>query len=104
MNELNRKKNIDNKQYILKENLDSFLINKIFINKFLTGLWNNPEVMYQILNHSDPKDIKEGLAALVVDNFYTNYLSGKVVGMVGDMLILKQDFDFFAVSIKSFIS
>ena len=79
MNELNRKKNIDNKQYILKENLDSFGINKIFINKFLTGLWNNPEVMYQILNHSDPKDIKEGLAALVVDNFYTNYLSGNYI-------------------------
>lgn len=34
----------------------------------------------------------------------TNYLSGKVVGMVGDMIILKQDFDFFAVSVKSFIS
>jgi hypothetical protein len=38
MNELNRKKNIDNKKYILENNLDSFGINKIFINKFLTGL------------------------------------------------------------------
>ena len=79
MNELNRKKKIEKKEYILKESLDTFGINKIFINKFLTGLWNNPEVMYQILNNSDPKDIKEGLASLVVDNFYTNYLSGNYI-------------------------
>ena len=79
MNELNRKKKTDNKKYILIENLDSFGINKIFINKFLTGLWNNPDVMYQILKNSEPSNIKEGLASLVVDNFYTNYLSGNYI-------------------------
>ena len=79
MNELNRKKNIDNKKYILKENLDCFGLNKIFINKFLTGLWNYPEAMYHILNHSDPRDIKDSLAFLIVDNFYTNNLSGNYI-------------------------
>ena len=79
MNELNRKKNIDNKKYILENNLDSFGINKIFINKFLTGLWNYPEAMYQILNNSEPHDIKTGLASLVVDNFYINNLSGNYI-------------------------
>ena len=79
MNELNRKKNIDNKKYILEKNLDSFGINKLFINKFLTGLWNYPEAMYQILNNSEPHDIKTGLASLVVDNFYINNLSGNYI-------------------------
>ena len=79
MNELNRKKNIDNKKYILENNLDSFGINKIFINKFLTRLWHYPEAMYHILNHSDPHDIKTSLASLVVDNFYINNLSGNYI-------------------------
>jgi hypothetical protein len=81
MNELNKKKNknSDNKNYILRDNLECFGLNKIFINKFLTGLWNYPEAMYQILNHSEPRDIKESLASLVVDNFYTNYLSGNYI-------------------------
>ncbi|MDO4200342.1 MAG: DUF2797 domain-containing protein [Clostridia bacterium] len=34
----------------------------------------------------------------------TDYISGKAVGMVGDIIILKQNSDFFAVSIKNFIS
>ena len=79
MNELNRKKNIDNKKYILEKNLDSFGINKIFINKFLTRLWDYPEAMYHILNHSDPHDIKTSLASLVVDNFYINNLSANYI-------------------------
>ena len=79
MNELNRKKNINNKKYILEKNLDPFGINKIFINKFLTRLWHYPEAMYHILNHSDPHDIKTSLASLVVDNFYINNLSGNYI-------------------------
>ena len=79
MNELNRKKNIDNKKYILETNLDSFGINKIFINKFLTRLWHYPEAMYHILNHTDPHDIKTSLASLVVDNFYINNLSANYI-------------------------
>ena len=81
MNELNKKKNknSENINYILRDNLECFGLNKIFINKFLTGLWNYPEAMYQILNHSEPRDIKESLASLVVDNFYTNYLSGNYI-------------------------
>lgn len=33
-----------------------------------------------------------------------DYLSGKSIGMVGDMIILKQNSNFFVVSIKGFIS
>ena len=79
MNEINRKKNMDNKKFILKENLECFGLNKIFINKFLTGLWSYPEAMYHILNHSEPRDIKDGLAFLIVDNFFTNNLSGNYI-------------------------
>ena len=56
----------------------------------------NPKYFY---NHT-PKNFFDYIS--YIKN--TDYLSGKVVGMVGDMIILKQDFDFFAVSVKSFIS
>ena len=79
MNEINRKKNKDNKKYILQENLESFGINKIFINRFLTGLWNYPEAMYKILNKSEPHELKTGLASLVVDDFYINNLSANYI-------------------------
>ena len=79
MHELNRKKNIENKKYILEPNLNIFGINKIFINKFLTRLWEYPEAMYHILIHSDPQDIKTSLAPLIVDNFYINNLSANYI-------------------------
>ena len=80
MNELNLKQNTDNqKVYELQENLNAFGINKIFISKFLTALWNYPKAVYHILNHSDPGDIKTSLAPLIVDNFFTNNLSGNYI-------------------------
>ena len=80
MNELNKKQNTDNKKvYQLQENLNDFGINKIFITKFLTALWNYPEAIYHILNHSNARDIKTSLAPLIVDNFFTNNLSGNYI-------------------------
>lgn len=80
MNELNKKQNTDNKKvYQLQENLNDFGINKIFISKFLTSLWNYPEAIYHILNHSNARDIKANLAPLIVDNFFTNNLSGNYI-------------------------
>ena len=35
--------------------------------------------MYHILNHADPREIKDSLAFLIVDNFYTNNLSGNYI-------------------------
>ena len=81
MNEFYNKINPDNKlvTYELIDNLEGFGINKIFINKFLNGLWKKPEVMFKILNHSEPREIKTNLGPLVIDNFYTNYLSGNYI-------------------------
>ena len=86
MNEVNRKKMNLNKNYkddknneqilVLNDNLEPLGINKIFIGTFLTGLWNYPEAMFKILKNTGGKDIKTNLAPLIVDNFYTNYLSG----------------------------
>ena len=86
MNELNRKKKSltkknnndkNNEQiFVLNDNLEPLGINKIFIGTFLTGLWNYPEAMFKILKNTGGKEIKTNLAPLIVDNFYTNYLSG----------------------------
>ena len=64
---------------MLIENLECFGLNKIFINKFLIGLWNYPEAMYHILNHSEQRDIKDNLVFLIIDNIYTNNLSGNYI-------------------------
>ena len=86
MNEINRKKMSLNKKnnndkineqiFVLNDNLEPLGINKIFIGTFLTGLWNYPEAMFKILKNSGGKEIKTNLAPLIVDNFYTNYISG----------------------------
>ena len=86
MNEINRKKMSLNKKnnndknneqiFVLNDNLEPLGINKIFIGTFLSGLWNYPEAMFKILKNSGGKEIKTNLAPLIVDNFYTNYLSG----------------------------
>ena len=87
MNEINKKKmmnlnkkNNDDKNseqiFVLNDNLEPLGINKIFISTFLTGLWNYPEAMFKILKNTGGKEIKTNLAPLIVDNFYTNYLSG----------------------------
>ena len=79
MNELNRKRKKERKRYIFMDNLDEFGINKLFISRFLTSLWNCPEAMYKILINSDPIEIQTNLAPLIVNNFYINYLSGNYI-------------------------
>ncbi len=79
MNELNRKRKKERKRYIFMDNLDEFGINKLFISRFLTSLWNCPEAMYKILINSDPVEIQTNLAPLIVNNFYINYLSGNYI-------------------------
>ena len=83
MNELNKKQNTDNKKvYQLQENLNDFGINKIFISKFLTSLWNYPEAIYHILNHSNARDIKANLAPLIVDNFLQIIYQGIILKII----------------------
>ena len=73
--ELNLQKNKNVKIFIQKD-LSVLGINKIFIQRFIMLLWNNPKLMIKILNNVDIKELKENLAPFVVDNFYNNYLSG----------------------------
>ena len=65
-----------NLKIILEKNIDSFGINKIYVQKFLIKLWENPKLIFIILKNADLKELKEILAPFIVDNFYNNYLSG----------------------------
>ena len=67
--ELYRQKN-KNVKIIFENNIDIFGIYKIFIQKFLGKLWENPKIMFIILKNTEIKELKENLA------FYNNYLSG----------------------------
>lgn len=73
-----KKKEVD-KIYLLKQNLDDFKINKVFISAFLKGLWNCPEAMYHIFINTDPSIVKSKLAPFVIDNFYNSNLSGNYI-------------------------
>ena len=76
--ELYRQKD-KNIKIIIENNIDSFGIYKVFIQKFLIKLWENPKIMYIILKNSEIKELKDNLAPFIVDNFYNNYLSGNYV-------------------------
>ena len=68
-----------NIKIIIENNIDSFGIYKVFIQKFLIKLWENPKIIYIILKNSEIKELKDNLAPFIVDNFYNNYLSGNYV-------------------------
>ena len=48
----------------------------MYIHPFLNFLWNSPEIMYHILVNTETEAIESNLASLVVNNFYSNFLSG----------------------------
>ncbi len=73
---MNIKKNITEKEKIIKPNLDCFSINKVFLSSLLKSLWNYPEAMYHILLNSDVEVVQKDLASFIVNNFYCNHLSG----------------------------
>ena len=52
-------------------------LNKVFISSFLKTLWNRPDIMYHILENTEPENVKDNLASFVVNNLYCNLLSGK---------------------------
>ena len=56
--------------------MKNFGINKVFISSILNHLWNCPEEMHDILMNTEPKIIQENLAPFIVNNYYSNYLSG----------------------------
>ena len=68
-----KKKNV---KIILKKETGCFGVYKIFIQKLLIKLWENPKLIFLLLTNADLKEFKEYLAPFIVDNFYNNYLSG----------------------------
>ena len=77
--EINKIKKLKTKKSALNINLDDFKVNKLFISSFLKGLWNHPELMYEIIINTENKVIKTNLAPFIVNDFYCNYLSGNYI-------------------------
>ena len=51
----------------------------LYIEKFMTSLWNNPLLIAKILMNSNIIDVKYYLAPLITNNFYENILSNNHV-------------------------
>ena len=84
MNELYKKREKKEKKeverrYLLITNLEGFGIYKIFIGKFLLGLWNYPEAIYKILKGAELENIQTNLGPLIIEHFFINYLSGNYI-------------------------
>ncbi len=47
----------------------------MYIKNLLNIIWNSPEIMYHIISNTETEAIKNNLAPLIVNNFYTNFLS-----------------------------
>ena len=47
-----------NVKIILEKNIDSFGINKIYVQKFLMKLWENPKLIFTILKNAELKELK----------------------------------------------
>ena len=66
----------EGKNYVLNQSLNDFEVNKVFIKSFLSGLWNFPEAIFQILENSDLETVQKNLAPFICHNFFCNHLSG----------------------------
>ena len=65
----------DKKKAILYED-KSYLSNlNNYVPKFLTFLWENPNIVAEILLNAEIQDVKEILAPFISNNFYENILS-----------------------------
>ena len=82
--------------YILNNSLDEFENNKIYITSFLKLLWEYPELIYEIISNSDIGIIKNNLSSFLINNFYTDYLSGSFIEnnlLYVIALLLKNEFE-----------
>ena len=82
--------------YILNNNLDEIENNKIYITSFLKLLWEYPELIYEIISNSDIGIIKNNLSSFLINNFYTDYLSGSFIEnnlLYVIALLLKNEFE-----------
>jgi len=64
------------KEYILVENNYDYLSNlSTYIYDFLNYLWEEPEILANLLIKANKKEVEEFLAPLICNNFYENILS-----------------------------
>ena len=82
--------------YILNNSLDEFENNKIYITSFFKLLWEYPELIYEIISNTDIGIIKNNLSSFLINNFYTDYLSGSFIEnnlLYVIALLLKNEFE-----------
>ena len=81
---------------MLNNNLDEFEDNKMYITTFLGGLWEYPELIYEIIKNSEPNIVKKDISSFIINNFYTDYLSGNFLEnnlLYVIALLLKNEFE-----------
>ena len=61
--------------YNIISNLDNFEINKVYINIFLTSLWNYPEAVFCLLKNINEPNISKHLSRFFINYFYKNYMN-----------------------------
>ena len=60
----------------LYENDETLIHN---IKDLVICLWNDPNIMYKIINHCDNNDLKNNIIPLLINNFYENIFSENVI-------------------------
>ena len=81
---------------MLNNNLDEFEDNKMYITTFLGALWEYPELIYEIIKNSEPNIVKKEISSFIINNFYTDYLSGNFLEnnlLYVIALLLKNEFE-----------
>ena len=64
------------KDYILVESSEEYLFNLfMFIKSILNNLWEEPEILANLLIKANKEETKKYLAPLICNNFYENILS-----------------------------
>ena len=92
----NSEKKFKKSFYIINNILDEFEDNKIYITTFLQLLWEYPELVYEIIKNSEPDELKNNIAPFIINNFYSDYLSGNFIEnnlLYIIALLLKNEFE-----------
>ena len=76
MYKLNQRKGKENRLLELCENEGKILLGlNTYITNLMNSLWEEPEIVVSIIEHTDIKVLAEQLAPFFANNFYENILS-----------------------------
>ena len=78
-NFISSKLNEFGKKYILIENLLDFNSISVYIPNFFEYLWENPDLVAEIIKNCNIKEVKESLSNFIMNNFYENILSNNYI-------------------------